>query len=160
MQIHTPKGIQSLEYEADAITIYTNNRPNFRFVHTDKDTYSAIDGMLVDEELHLKAVVEIKTRNNITSQEFAKQFNNEWLLSYDKITRGMQIAELLKTALVGFLYLTKDNTLHVITLWCPKKGIATMRLERTATQKNTNDQTQVWRDNAYINMEAASVYKG
>lgn len=157
MDIHTLKGQKTLLQEKEAIEIYQANRPEFMFVHTDKDSPSAIDGMLIDKMCNLKAIVEIKCRDNVTREEFRKNFNDEWLVTYEKIAKGIELARQIQTPFVGFLYLVKEKILIVTTIWSPKTGISHMTIERTATQKTVNGGL-IYRDNAYIKLSACKEY--
>ena len=157
MDIHTLKGQKTLLQEKEAIKIYQANRPEFMFVYTDKDSPAAIDGMLVDKMCNLKAIVEIKCRDNVTREEFRDKFKNEWLVTYEKIAKGIELARQFQTSFVGFLYLVKDKTLIVITIWSPKNGISHMTIEHTKTQQTVNGGI-IYRDNAYIKLTSCKEY--
>jgi hypothetical protein len=157
LDVLTPKGQESVQQEAHAVSLLTATHPQYEYIHTPKWMPADVDAMLLKRgELH--SIVETKCRT-CTLDTFHGAFNSEWLVTFDKIVKARDIAMRLGVGLTGFLYLTKSGTLLVqpITdrtgLFIPK-----VRIETTDTQATVNGGT-ARRSNAFIDMTKAKVFQ-
>lgn len=128
-----------------------------KYVETKQDTTSDIDGFFLNDANEVIACYEIKSRNN-SLDDLENKFNDEWLITYDKIIKGAVIAKALQIPFYGVLYLVKDDTTLLIKI-AGSNGefIPNIRIERTKTQATCNGGTAN-RVNAYINMRSAKEY--
>ena len=151
LDVNTPRGQTTIQEERDAVSLFTASFPNIMYVDTPKKGSATVDAVLFrQEDGILCGVVETKCRQMTHSQLLT--YNNEWLVTWDKIDASRRIAESLGVPLYGFLYLVPDRTLLVRVI-ADENGALTqsIRIEATQTQRTVNG-GQVVRNNAYINM--------
>lgn len=158
LDINTPKGRIAAQQQADALAIITAHA-NVRFVTTVDNDAAVVDAFGLDKENRVSAVIEVKSRD-MDMQTLVNQFQNEWLVTFEKIQKGAEIAKMLCVPFVGVLYLTKDN-LVLTNVIADKDGnlAGPIRIARSETQKTTNG-GKIIRTNAYIHMGNANVYRG
>lgn len=123
------------------------------YLQTPKNLPADVDAIIAQNG-ELKAVVETKCRYNLTLEKLQTAFNNEWLLTEEKISKGTKVAHALRVKLYGFLYLVNDDTLLIINL-----NTAPRRCERTYTQATVNGGIAK-RLNAYVNLASANIHYG
>jgi hypothetical protein len=156
LDINTPKGQLSLIDEEYAIGLFENNNFGWTYLKTPKDSPCVVDGMLAFQSC-VRAVVETKCRDMTLEQ--LQKFNMEWLVTAEKIMKGIRIAEDLYVPFYGFLYLIPDKTLLVKEIWNPKKGLMVeFSVIRTTTQATINGGS-IERANAYIKMDESRMFK-
>lgn len=151
MDILTPRGQVSLSDEqivADWLAMRGT-----QYVQTEKDKPAKVDAIVFQKNI-LIGVAETKCRYKLTLSQLRGTFNNEWLITEEKVRNGLIVANALCTRLLGMLYLVDDDTLLVTDL-----RRAPRRIERTATQATINGGI-ARRENAFVNMESAQVYDG
>ena len=161
MDILTPKGQETLGQERMAIRLFTESFPGFDFIETPKDRPADIDGFVV--QLHpgnstgtLICGVEVKCRN-MTVDQLRGEYNNRWLVTADKIDRGVAICKGLGIDFRGFLYLVPNKMLLIVPIWSYEKGyVADIEYEQTQTQATVNGGLAM-RLNAYIDTGKAKV---
>jgi hypothetical protein len=90
----------------------------------------------------------------LTLAKFQNEFGNEWLITWEKVRIGLEMARGLCVPLFGFLYLVDDQTLLVQEL-----SVGILRRDFTATQKTINGGVAV-RENAFIRMTDAGIFRG
>jgi hypothetical protein len=157
LDILTPKGQETLKQESEAISLFLNNYAGFEFVHTPKDMPADIDGFVVKNGVIFSGV-EVKCRT-MTLHELHRSFSSKWLITYDKIDRGIALCTKLGVDFRGFLYLVPDQTLLIVKIWDHKKGlVCDMDVEETKTQATVNGGTAI-RLNAYIDIRDAAVIR-
>lgn len=129
--------------------------PGISVIQTPKHLPADVDGVIVKGGEAI-AVYEAKCRD-MTRQQLAK-FGNEWLLTFDKLQKGADIARSLCVPLIGYLYLVPDHVVLSVRL-ADRCGqfLPRMRLERTETQECCNG-GQIVRTNAYIDVSVARVF--
>ena len=83
------------------------------------------------------------------------EWDDEWLVTYDKVQKAVGLAKQLCVPVVGYLLLIPDRIV-VVTRLINDRGevVAPMRLDRTQTQATING-GQVVRTNAYIKITGA-----
>lgn len=156
----TPRGRAAVEQERVGIQIFQEHNPELTFITTPKDAPSRVDGVLVDQSGVIRAVVEAKSRYGLTLERFRTSFNDEWLITYEKVANGARVAELFHVPLVGFLYLVECKTLLTIQLADPDGSFSVpFRVQKTTTTKDINGGS-VCRNNAFIPMKDARVFVG
>lgn len=155
MDILTPKGQITRQQEATALSIFLERFPSYDFVETPKDKPADIDGFIYKDHV-LVSGVEVKCRM-MSYHDLMNKFNAEWLITYDKIERGISLCRSLGVDFRGFLYLVPDRTLVIVKLWDFKTGeTACMELEESKTQATVNGGSIV-RLNAYVDVSHATV---
>jgi hypothetical protein len=158
MDILTAKGQETRQQEERAIEIWLKHFPAYSYIQTPKNKPATVDAILSVDGV-IKAVVETKCRT-VSAAGFYTDFNGEWLVTYDKLTKAADIAAALSVSLVGFLYLIKDDTLLYQKLWEPESGwVCDMSIRPTWTQATVNG-GKALRSNAYIDMANAPALKG
>lgn len=164
MDILTPKGQETRAQEKKAIRLFTESFPAFEFVETAKDEPADIDGFIVrpcDDDNswafgQIVSGVEIKCRN-MTAYDLRTKFDNRWLITSDKIDRGIAVCRSLCVDFRGFLYLVPDRMLYIVPIWTVEDGfVADVELDQTETQANVNGGTAL-RLNAYVDVSKARV---
>ena len=155
MDILSEKGQQSVLDEELAALIWESVYPRSRYIHTPKNRPAAIDAVIIDSNSQIKAVVETKCRYDMGLEEFQNARESEWLVTYIKIVKAVQVADMLCVPLVGFLYLVPDKVLLYQTIY-DQQYVVKMRIDQTRTQETING-GEIVRSNAYIDMSAAKV---
>jgi hypothetical protein len=84
-----------------------------------------------------------------------QKWDNEWLITFDKIEAGRYVGQALGVSYIGFLYLIPDDLLITQQI-SDKDGHWTCdyRLDTTETQETINGGL-ITRLNAYINLDNA-----
>jgi hypothetical protein len=156
LAINTPKGQASTTYEATMIASLKANFPSFDVVKTETaghDASATIDGLISKNGI-LKYIFESKCRYTDAKQML--QWNNEWLVTYDKIKKAADMASLLKVPFIGLLWLTKEPYFHIVKI-CDQNGnfIPKIRVEQTLTTATCNG-GQIIKPNAFIDITGAT----
>jgi hypothetical protein len=158
LDINTPKGAITLQQELRLAEIIKLRWPGSCYLHTPKDTMAAVDAILHKDEV-IKAVGQASCRNN-TLGDFQTTFKNEWLLTYEKMIKGRDIALGLWVEYWGLLYLVPEDILIRVRMFTPLGGWQVpFRIAKTETQATCNGGTAI-RDNAFINIQRADIIKG
>jgi hypothetical protein len=98
-------------------------------------------------------VVEQKSRN--MSLEQLQKWDNEWLITYEKIEAGRYVANSLGVPFIGFLYLIPDDLLITKQLSNANgEWTCDFRTALTETQETING-GKIVRENAYIDLTGA-----
>lgn len=154
MDILSPKGMETLQQEREAVDMFCRLYSCYSYVHTPKDQPCSVDGFLVrDSAVH--ATVEVKCRM-MTLDEFTGRFQSRWLITHAKLERAAEIAGILCTPLIGFLYLVPSKTLLFRKLWHDGGFCVDMDVAETVTQKTVNGGVAK-RLNAFVDMTGAKV---
>jgi hypothetical protein len=130
-----------------------------KYVETKQDTIADIDGFMLNKSNEIMACYEIKSRNT-TLDELEGRFDNEWIITYDKIIRGAAIAKALQIPFCGILYLVNDDISMLVTIADEIGELCVpIRVVRSKTQATCNGGTAN-RVNAYVNMDSARKFFG
>ena len=155
MDILTPKGLETLAQEREAISLFLQSFPGFEFIETPKDTPADIDGLITRDGTIISGV-EVKCRN-MTADELASKYQHKWLVTADKLDRGVSVCERLGTDFRGFLYLVPDKMLFIVPIFSYKDGwLIEPEYEMTKTQATVNGGIAE-RLNAYVDVSKAKV---
>lgn len=158
MDILTPKGQETLRQERKAIALFLEHFPGFEFFETPKDTPADIDG-IITRGTTLISGVEVKCRM-MTADDLVNRYKNQWLITADKLERGVSACERLGIDFRGFLYLVPDNMLFIVPIFTYKEGwVASIDYDVTETQATVNGGT-ARRLNAYVDVSKAKVIAG
>jgi hypothetical protein len=103
---------KSFAEEQRAYDIWSSHYPQYAIVETDKSRPAVVDALITFEN-GLYAVVEVKTRRNLTRRKLETQFNNQLLLMHNKVSNCQRLASNLCTRFIVFYYLTDEDTLLV-----------------------------------------------
>ena len=153
MDILTERGQQSLADEQQAQNIFTSTYPRYQYAQTPKEKPADVDAFLIRDGI-IGGVVETKCRYDVDLEEFKQRYSCEWLVTFDKILKGKQVADALCTKLVGFLYIVQSKTLLVQTIADNGLYVPSIKIMTTQTQATINGRTAV-RSNAFIDMSSA-----
>ena len=151
LDINTPKGQTTVEEEKQMLQILSSAYPNTEFCHTPLKNPSKVDGFTIKNNV-VTSVFESKCRQ-MKLNTLINTFNNEWLVTFEKIQSGAIIARKLSVPFIGLLFLVPDN-LIIVTKITDQNGdfFPPIRLERTRTQTTCNG-GEIVRTNAYINVK-------
>lgn len=156
MDINTEAGQVTLRDEQRAWSIFEDAHKGFHGIQTPKDKPSDVDGFIVKDKIII-SVVEVKCRYNITYADFCSKFNNEWLVTFEKLENARRIARGLCVSVTGFLFLVDEDILLIQKISDMSGYIPNMRIERTETQTTVNNSNMITRTNAFIDMTNARV---
>lgn len=155
LDILSPKGRESLRQEREAVELFLVNFREYGFIETNKDAPADIDGFIIRERMIISGV-EVKCRN-MTFSDLKHRFNMKWLITADKLERGVKICQHLGTDFRGFLYLVPDRMLLIVPIYSFALGWLTdPEYEYTTTQATING-GEAKRLNAYVDVSNASV---
>lgn len=144
-----------------AIRLFTESFRGFEFFETPKDRPADIDGFITQRHADhssgtLICGVEVKCRN-MSIDQLKGEYENRWLVTADKIDRGVAICKGLGIDFRGFLYLVPNKMLLIVPIWSYEKGyVADIEYEQTQTQATVNGGLAM-RLNAYIDTGKAKV---
>ncbi len=156
MDILSPKGMETLQQEREAVDMFCRLFPQFSCVLTRKDTFCSIDAVFVRDSV-IEACVETKCRK-MTYAEFVGRFKSSWLITEDKLIRAGKMADLLCVPLVGLLFLVPEKVLLYKKLWQAGSYCVPVEVRETWTQKTVNGGLAV-RKNAFVDMSQAKVIR-
>lgn len=157
MDILTAAGQRTLVDEQRAQEIFERKFLGHLYVHTPKDRPADIDAFIVKEQ-EIRAVVETKCRYDVDLQQFNTRYNATWLVTFEKILKGRDIADALCVPLIGFLYLAQSDVLLMVTIYKDGHFMQKMTVEESKTQRSVNGGSAI-RTNAYIDMSNAKVLR-
>lgn len=155
LDINTERGQQSLSQERVLIRSVQAAYSDIYFIETNKNAPAQIDGFMVRDE-EIIGVYESKCRNMNVEQ--MNRFNDEWLVTFEKILNGAELSKRLYVPFYGLLYLTKEP-IGVILKITDERGniLPRVRIEQTTTQKTVNGGSIV-RTNAYIDISTCHTF--
>ena len=158
MDILTPRGRETLKQEKEAIRLFMGSFPGFEFIETPKDQPADIDGFIAKENTIISGV-EVKCRIMSVS-DLKHRYNSRWLITHDKIERGIRVCRSLGVDFRGFLYLVPEKMLFIVPIFSYKDGWVTEpEYEMTKTQATVNGGVAE-RLNAYVDVSKAKVIAG
>lgn len=147
----------TVRQEREAIRIFGDSFPEYKFTETPKERPADIDGVISLYGTMISGV-EVKCRN-MTMDTLVNEFNKKWLVTADKIDRCVNTCKSLGVDFRGFLFLVPEKTLMIVPIWSYEKGfICQIDREFTKTQCTVNGGTIV-RENAYIHIENAKTIR-
>lgn len=149
LDIDTPKGQVSLRDE-QIVARWFNQKEGRIYAQTPKDSPVKIDALLIKDG-NLFGLAETKCRYNIDLAGFKTEYQNEWLITTEKVESSLKLAEQFCVPLYGFLYLVNDDVLLIVNL-----SKAKMYKKFTKTQKTINGGKTI-RENSFVSMEDATV---
>jgi len=145
LDINTPKGQESLQYETIMLDRIKRKR-KIEIFETDKKSDAKCDGIIVKNN-NIVGIFESKCRN-MTKEELSMY--GSWLVTNEKIMHGRYLSEMLRVGFFGFLYLIPDNN---IFMWhiTDSNGKFKFDFESkiTKTQKTINGGTAM-RENSFL----------
>ena len=152
LDILTPAGQRSARDADRAIALYVAASTGNVFHKTPPWRPADVDGVVARTDGTLVSIVEIKCRYNLPLNEFRTRFENEWLLTADKLVRSSAVAKSLGVPLFGFLYLVADDVLLIQQLAHATGEFACVfRCEKTSTQRTING-GKAERANVFVSM--------
>lgn len=117
LDIHTPRGQMAARDQMRAAeTIMSHCPDGYSFVHTDPRGKANVDGIIVKRGV-VHGVVEIKSRYDMTHEDFVRNRNNEWLISYDKIEALQYLADVFDCTAFGWLYIVQSGVVLSVSIY-------------------------------------------
>ena len=156
MDILTERGMVFQRYAEEAVALFeAEYGSSFVVSLTDYREPVAVDAILIRRDTNVVCgVVEIKCRQ-ISLKTLEGAFQNEWLVTMDKLTRARDLARSLGVPLFGWLYLIDDKKMLLRRLSGANGELLHLkRTTATTTQKTCNGGI-VERVNAFIDMTGA-----
>jgi len=156
LDINTTAGQKTLGEER-RVKEFVESQFKAQYVETDKKGSARIDAIMVRDGVIVGAA-ETKCRQT-TIDQFRSTgsggFNLEWLVTWDKIATGIEMAKNLQVPFFGFLFLVPSSVLMVQKI-SDSNGLlqCKIRLAATETQASVNG-GQATRTNAYIDMSGS-----
>lgn len=157
LDILTPKGQQTLADEMRAAGIF-EQATGLEYYRTPDDAPAKVDAVITKLG-HVCGVVETKCRYGVTRGDLREKWNDEWLVTMEKIEQAKSVAAAMGVPLYGFLYLVDDGVLLTQRIadedgqYCVR-----FRADRTKTQRTVNGGSVV-RCNAYIDVSDAKEWR-
>lgn len=154
LDIDTPRGVMSKHYEEIALRKFLSHFSDSEIVLTPKDKPATIDALISKNGIAV-AGVEVKTRNMTLEQ--LHNWDDEWLVTFDKLDKGRVLCQQLGIDFYGFLYLIPEDALLYKRI-SDETGEwkAQFRTDKTLTQATINGGS-IERINAFINMAGAGL---
>ena len=154
MDILTPKGQQTLRDEMAAAEIF-QLATGCLYVTTPKNMPAKVDAVVIGQNGQLLAVVETKCRYGVTRHSLRESFDDEWLITMEKLDEGREAARLLAVPLYGFLYLVDEQLLLTKVIADPTgQYCCKLWVDQTETQATVNG-GKATRANAFVDMSDA-----
>lgn len=158
LDVNTARGQQTLRDEERCLALISQAYPGWTFAPTLKDREATVDGFFLRDGV-VQAVVEQKSRYDVSYDEFVERYNNQWLITFEKIVKARDIANSLCVPLVGLLYIVRDGVCLTQSLWSQSRGwIVDIDIRKTHTQATVNG-GKALRDNAYVDMSKAKIVR-
>lgn len=157
MDILTPKGQETVAQERRAIELFNKQFPQLKIIETPKDKPVRLDGFIYSTA-HGEIVSGFETKcRNMSLDDLRSKYNNEWLITADKITEGVKLCDALGIHFHGLLYLVPDDTLLVVPIWAngADEYSSKITFRETETQKTVNGGT-ITRLNAFVDVSKAT----
>lgn len=154
LDITTPRGRIAAQDQHDAMSIIKRSMPGIEIVETSDTDRAYVDAFAIRES-RIVAAFEVKSRD--MTREQLSQYDDEWLVTFDKVIGGANIAHSLCIPFFGVLYLVPDKVVMLEQL-ADKDGslMPEMRVLRSRTQATCNGGVAT-RVNAFIDMRNAKV---
>jgi hypothetical protein len=155
LDILTPRGQESVTQEQTLIRSFEAHFTEYKVTQTPKEKPSAVDG-IIHRNGRIEGIFESKCRD--ATREQMRGWNDEWLVTFEKIRLGAELARNLCVKFTGLIYLTK-SPVGLCVLIADEQGniVPRVRLERTVTQKTINGGSII-RTNAYIDISDAKEF--
>lgn len=152
---NTPAGRIAIQNQDRATDILRKAFPDLMFAKL-KDTGRSVIDVVSMRDMVITSGMEIKSRNLTRDQ--LKKYNDEWLVTFDKVLDGMLVAYKMNMPFYGVLFLVPENKILVQQI-SDEDGNATCNLlvGNTPTQETCNG-GKIYRANAYIDMTNAKEY--
>lgn len=155
LDITTPRGRIAANDQHAALDILRSAWPSVQIVETSDMDRAHVDAIAVKDGI-ASAVFEVKSRDMTEAQ--LKKFGDEWLVTFEKVLTGINVAYSLAVPFFGLLYLVPDKKLMLVKIADKDgKSCCKFRVETTETQATCNGGLAL-RANAFIDMNGATVY--
>lgn len=156
LDIDTHKGRITLVQEQRAASILLRSR-GYGYIRIPQKT-APFDCFLVYEGM-VRAIAETKCRD-MSAEKFFKDYAGLWLITYEKLRSGGEMADRIGVPFYGLLYLVPDDLLLAQQIYNPETGKwAPFNVANTLTQRTVNG-GQIYRSNAYLDMNSATRLMG
>ena len=154
LDITTPRGRVAAQDQHDALSILSKAM-GVNFIETSDTDRAYVDAFAVRDS-KIVAAFEVKSRDMTEAQ--LSRFGDEWLVTFEKVLTGINVAYSLAVPFFGLLYLVPEKKLKLIQI-SDKDGKATckFRVDKTETQATCNGGLAI-RANAFIDMREAKGY--
>lgn len=156
LDIATPKGRQAAADQIHCVrSVLKTMGSQSSYVHTDDSGAAVVDGFIVRADGSIAAAVEVKTRYDMDDDQFWRDRNGTWLVTFQKLMDIRLVSSLLKVPAYGFLYLRRSGVVYVVKLFNADGSEACeYMVQQTRTQRTING-GEAERANAFIDMRHA-----
>jgi hypothetical protein len=155
MDVLTSAGQESQRHAADAINIF-ERATGYQFIHTPPRLPAHADGFVLSGGV-LRAVIEIKCRNMTRAR--LESFNDEVLMTLDKILHCRTVSQSLCVPFACWVYLIPERTLLVQRVINADGSLATELRARFMSTPATINGGVTSRNNAYFRLKDVKVFK-
>lgn len=158
LDANTPLGRAAIESSREGIGAFLKEHPSLRLIETDQQQPADVDGILHDGKV-VRAVVELRTRY-LTLDKMMDTYEGKWLVSYDKLERGRELAIALRCDFVGVIVLA-PSSIALVKRLCDSSGEWTCAFTTaiTNTKATVNSTAIDRRKNAFVDITTAKQYK-
>lgn len=157
LDANTPLGRAAIATSREGIEAFLREHPTLRLIETDQEKPADVDGIIHSDGM-IRAVVELRTRY-ITIDRMMDTFDGKWLVSYDKLKRGRDLARALRCEFIGVIVLALSSVVLVKKL-CDSDGNWTCDFTTAIsdTKATVNSNAIDRRKNAYVDVTTARQY--
>ena len=154
----TPLGRAAIATSREGVEAFLREHPTLRLIETDQSKPADVDGIIHSNGM-IRAIVELRTRY-ITLDRMMDTFDGKWLVSFDKLERGRDLARALRCEFVGVIVLALSSVVLVKKL-CDADGNWTCEFTTaiTDTKATVNSTAIDRRRNAYVDVTTARQYQ-
>lgn len=160
LAIHSPEGIITAKQAHSVFRAmdyhFALHKPYCSFIETNPDLPLRFDGVITrrfGNRTFLTDLYEIKSRKT-TMGTMRTTFENEWIMTWDKINESMKRAEWMCLGYVGVLYTVLDHCGLLVPIMNHSGELLTsIRRDHTATRRTCEAGSgQIVRENAFIDI--------
>ena len=156
----TPKGREAIRWARKGSEAFLRAYPSLRLAETDQGEPADVDGILysIMQGCVIKGVVEIKTRY-MSLDKLMGPYKGEWLITRNKLDRGIHLALGLRCPFVGLLVLP-NSSVCLSKQITDKNGNWTCRFREEVTETSASvNGGKMTGLNAFIDMTDAKQFK-
>jgi hypothetical protein len=158
LDINSPRGRIAAADQLRAVEIVFGGANGFNFFSTATDDAAAIDGFIVRNSV-ITGLAEVKSRD-MDYETLLGKYHGEWLLTFQKLLDIQKVSQLLHIPGYGLLFLIPSDMVLVLTLTNSLGTIVCRHREELTATKKTCNGGSIQRNNAYIDVSGAKIYRG
>jgi hypothetical protein len=157
MDALTPAGREALRH-SDVALECLRRVTGCSFIQFKDKSPSRVDGVVIDSSGEVIGIYEVKSRD-MTVEDLMGRFSGKWLVSYEKIIAGRELAMMLSVRFSGILHCVPSRKVLVQHIWSPKgDALTSFSVSQTETQATVNG-GKIMRPNTYIDVRNARIHE-